>query len=67
MFPNFGKAYIEAICQYYNLNANNSNIENELQRIVSIILNNQLPQELLNMNQAAQTLRELYVGIRADW
>ena len=67
MFPNFGKAYIEAICQYYNLNANNSNIENELQRIVSIILNNQLPQELLNMNQAAQTLRELYVGIRVDW
>lgn len=64
MFPNFGKAYIEAICQYYNLTKEKQNIENELQRIVGIILNNQLPRELLNMNQSAQTLRELYVWMK---
>ena len=61
MFPSFGKAYIEAICNYYHLQKKSTNVESELQRVVGIILNHQLPHELLNMNQSAQTLRELYV------
>lgn len=63
MFPTFGKAYIAAICQYYNLQKCGSNAEAELQRVVATILNNQLPRELLNMNQSANTVRELYVTI----
>ncbi len=60
MFPNFGKAYIEAIIQYYQLQKQ-GDIEGELQKVVSIILNNQLPRELLNMNKSAKTIHELYV------
>ena len=61
LFPHFGKAFIDALCQYYNLSNAKTNVEAELQRVVTIIFNNQLPRELLNMNQSAQTLRELYV------
>lgn len=64
MFPNFGKAFIEAICQYYHLQKlDDAKLESELQRVVGIVLNNQLPQELSILNKKANTVRELYVRL----
>ena len=64
MFPSYGKAYIEAICQYFKLqNADDSTIQSELEHVINLILGNQLPRELQYMNPSAKTVRELYVMV----
>ena len=63
MFPNYGKAFLEAVCQYYHLQSvQDSELQSELQRVVGIVLNNQLPRDLAILNKNAKTMRELYVS-----
>ena len=63
MFPNYGKAFLEAVCQYYHLQTvQDSELQSELQRVVGIVLNNQLPRDLAILNKNAKTMRDLYVG-----
>lgn len=60
MFPNFGRAFLEAVAQYFHLERNTS--ESELQSVVDRLLANDLPRELSVLNRSARTMKELYVG-----
>lgn len=62
MFPAYGKAFIEAICQHFHLqDCEESDWEPRLQHVTELILSNQLPRELQYLNSSAKTVRELYV------
>lgn len=64
MFPNYGISFLEAVCQYYHLQSvQDSELQSELQRVVGILLNNQLPRDLAILNKNAKTMRELYVCV----
>lgn len=60
MFPNFGRAFLEAVTQYFHLERDTS--ESALQSVVDKLLAGDLPRELAVLNKAAKTMKELYVG-----
>lgn len=67
MFPAYGKAFIEAICQHFHLqDCNDSDWEPRLQHVTELILSNQLPRDLQYLNSSAKTVRELYVRTGRD-
>ena len=63
MFPDYGRAFIETLCQYYHLQDGN---ESSLQNVVELLLNNDLPRDLAYLNKHARTLKELYVWNEMD-
>ena len=63
MFPDYGRAFIETLCQYYHLQDGN---ESSLQNVVELLLNNDLPRDLAYLNMHARTLKELYVWNEMD-
>ena len=58
MFPNFGRAFLEAVAQYFHLERDTS--ESALQSVVDKLLAGDLPRELAVLNKAAKTMKELY-------
>ena len=63
IFPEFGRAFIEALCQFYHLyEGDESTARRELQRVVDLVLNNELPRDLQYLNKCARTVNELYVS-----
>ena len=60
MFPNYGRALLEAVAQFFHLDRNTA--ESALQSVVDKLLANDLPRELSILNRGARTMKDLYVG-----